>query len=339
VSVVVPTHNRPKTLANCIDSLLRLHYPQFEIIIVDNVPSTSETATLVQETYQHVPYLRYVREDALGASCARNRGIQEAQGEIIAFTDDDVIVDEHWLTQCVRALQQSKEIVCVTGYTLPLELKTPAQIWFEDASWIEHSEGQQKFVRRFFDKKIRYRQFYRGSFCGHSANMAARTDFLRSMGGFDIVLGAGMPAMGGEDLAIFLQVIMHQKVLAYEPSAIVHHLHRREYDKLRQQVYGYGVGYIAYIIHMLLLYPVLWIDLLTKIPVDILRLTFSPSPKTEMQITKREKPVSIGKFKGIKKSTHYPRELTILQFKGFLYGPIAYLKSRKMAKTIRRQQR
>lgn len=238
---------------------------------------------------------------------------------------------------CAGPAAIERDCMC-DGLYITAGVKTPAQIWFEDASWIEHSEGQQKFIPRFFDKKVRYRQLYRGSLCGHSANMAARADFLRSMGGFDIVLGAGMPAMGGEDLAIFLQVIMHNKVLTYEPSAIVHHLHRRDYDKLRNQVYGYGVGFVSYMIHMLLLYPVLWIDLLTKIPFDLLRLLFAHTPKSDTQAASLEKPVSIGKFKGIKKSTHYPRELTILQFKGFLYGPIAYMKSRRMAKSIREQQ-
>src|SRR5436305_3135279 len=140
VSVIVPTHDRPDSLTKCIDALLKLHYPHYEILIVDNRPTTQETADLVQKTYQHIPNLRYIREDGQGASCARNRGIQEAHGEIFAFTDDDVVVDAYWLAQCVKAFEQSSDIVCVTGYTMPLELNTPAQLWFEDASWIEDGE-------------------------------------------------------------------------------------------------------------------------------------------------------------------------------------------------------
>src|SRR6266700_3065726 len=78
VSVIVPTRDRPERLATCIDALVKLHYPHYEIIIVDNLPATQATADLVQKTYQHVSNLRYVREDSPGISCARNCGICEA---------------------------------------------------------------------------------------------------------------------------------------------------------------------------------------------------------------------------------------------------------------------
>lgn len=327
VSVIVPTRNRPESLATCIDALVKLHYPRYEIIIVDNAPADQKTANLVQETYQAVPNLHYLREDRPGISHARNCGLREARGEILAFTDDDVVVDTYWLAQCVRAFDQSHEIACVTGYTLPLELNTPAQLWFEDISWVEDSAVQHKFLPRLFDKKTRYRQLYQGSLCGHGANMAVRASFLRSIGGFDIVLGAGTPAMGGEDLALFLHVIMHNKVLAYEPTALVHHLHRRDYDKLRQQVFGYGTGFTAYLVHMLLRYPILWIDLLTKTPYDIL-CTLLARKSQSTGVTEQQE--SVTRLKGVSKSTHYPGELVAIQLKGFLYGPLAYIKSRRV---------
>jgi GT2 family glycosyltransferase len=328
VSVIVPTRDRPESLAMCIDALVKLHYPHYEILIVDNVPTTRATADLVQKTYQHVPNLRYVREDRPGISQARNRGMREARGEILAFTDDDVVVDTYWLAQCVKAFNQSSEIACVTGYTLPLELNTPAQLWFEDISWIEDGEGNNKFLPRLFDKKTRYRQFYRGSLCGHGANMAAKADFLRSIGGFDVALGAGTPAMGGEDLAFFLEVILHNKSLAYEPTALVHHLHRRDYDKLRKQVFGYGAGFTAYLLHMLLHHPILWVDLLTKTPYDIVR-TLVARKLQKSSVTGQQR--QVARLKSAHKSTNYPEELVTIQLKGFFYGPLAYIKSRRVA--------
>ena len=306
-SVIIPTRDRPESLTKCIDALVKLHYPHYEIIIVDNAPGTQKTADLVQKTYQHIPNLHYVREDSPGISYARNRGMDEARGEILAFTDDDVVVDTYWLAQCAMAFEQSSEIACVTGYTLPLELDTPAQIWFEDVRKFENGEVNDKFVPRFFDKKMRYKYLYRGNLCGHGANMAARAGFLRSIGGFDVALGAGSPAMAGEDIAFFLHVIMHNKILAYEPKALVYHLHRRNYDKLHQQMFAYGVGFIAYLMHMLSRYPVLWIDLLTRTPYDIL-YTFL--------------------VRKSQKSTYYPGALVAAKFKGVFYGPIAYIKSR-----------
>jgi GT2 family glycosyltransferase len=337
VSIIVPTRERPERLAVCIDAMMELRYPHYEIIIVDNTPITQATADLVQKRYQHVPNMRYVREDRPGISHARNRGIQEASGKILAFTDDDVVVDTYWLAQLAKKFSdsESNEIACVTGCTLPLKLDTPAQLWFEDMSWIDNGEVNNKCIPRLFDKKVRHKQLYRGSLCGHGANMAVRADFLRSIGGFDVSLGTGTPTMGGEDLALFLHVTMHNKVLAYEPTALVYHLHRHAYDALRKQVRGYGVGFTAYLIHMLLCYPVLWIDLLTKVPYDILRILLKQNSQSKRSILPGQQEHRV-KFKGVSKSTGYPRELVIIQLRGFFYGPIAYIKSRRLIARIPR---
>jgi len=95
VSVIVPTHDRPERLQVCLRSLLALHYPRYEVIIVDNAPSTNMTADFIQQLYGDVSRVRYLREDRPGISWARNCGIMAARGEILAFTDDDVVVDPY----------------------------------------------------------------------------------------------------------------------------------------------------------------------------------------------------------------------------------------------------
>ena len=127
----MPTHNRPDRLALCLHSLLNLRYPAYEIIVVDNAPTTAETAEVVQEMQKSAPFLFYLREDRPGISWARNKGIAIAKGEIIAFTDDDVVVDPYWLTELVYAFTLSADVACTTGAILPLELETPAQLLFE----------------------------------------------------------------------------------------------------------------------------------------------------------------------------------------------------------------
>ena len=92
VSVIVPTHNRPDLLQRCLPSLTTLYYPNYEIIIVDNAPRDNATAEFIQQNYSSTQ-VRYLREDRAGPSWARNCGIAAAQGEILAFTDDDVEVD------------------------------------------------------------------------------------------------------------------------------------------------------------------------------------------------------------------------------------------------------
>src|SRR5205823_7839240 len=141
--------------------------------------------------------VHYVREDHPGLSFARNRGIQEAQGEIIAITDDDVVVDTYWLLELVRGFQISKKVVCVTGLVLPMELETPAQVWFEQFGG--YSKG---FQRRLFDLHQHHPGTplfpYAAGRLGTGANIAFKASYLRAVGGFDPTLGTGTLAQGGE---------------------------------------------------------------------------------------------------------------------------------------------
>lgn len=316
-SVIVSTRDRPEDLKNCLDALLRLHYPNYEIIIVDNAPATSATWQLIQDSYQHMANLRYVREEKPGLSFARNRGIAEARGDILAFTDDDVVVDSLWLAECALAFAQSAEVVCVTGFTLPLELVTPAQFWFEDVNKFENGEVNQSFLPRLFGKESQHLHLYKGYVCGHGANMAGRADFLRSLGGFDLALGAGTPAKAGEDIAFFLHVIARKRKIAYTPSMLIYHLHRRTYPELRKQIYGYGTGFIAYLLHMLRRYPSLWPDLFSRTPVSIVQ--------TVLSRTRRRPPVF-----------PLPTDLRRVKFKGARLGPFAYLKSLSYVRQIQK---
>jgi hypothetical protein len=153
---------------------------------------------------------------------------------------------------------------------------------------------------------------------GSGASLALRATFLRSIGGFDPALGTGRPAQGGEDLALFFQVITAGHKLVYEPAAVLYHPHRRDYMALRKQIYHYGTGLTAYLTKILLDKPRLLFDLLPKL-LDGLVFTLSArSPKNS------------------KKSAKYPKELTTLELKGMLYGPLAYGYSRWTLRNVRK---
>ena len=309
VSVIVATHNRPAQVRHCLDSLLALHYPHYEIIIVDNAPDSYATAAVIQEFYGDVPQVRYLREDQPGASWARNCGIKAARGEILAFTDDDVVVDPYWLIELARAFQFTDNVACVTGLLLPLELETPAQ------SWIEEFGGFSKgFRRRIFDlmgnhPRTPLHPYTAGQF-GTGASMAFTAAFLRSVNGFDPALGPGSLACGGEDLTLFFQAVTRGYKLVYEPGSIAYHPHYRRYADLRKQIYSYGVGLAAYLTKNLLDDPRRLFDFVTRVPYGLYFTLSASSPKNR------------------KKSAHYPKELTRLELAGMLYGPLAYLRSR-----------
>lgn len=92
ISVIVCTYNGERTLRDCLRSLKRLNYPDFEVIVVDDGSSDS-TPDIVCE----FPGILYAQQMHKGLSAARNRGAAEAAGEILAYTDDDCVVDEDWL--------------------------------------------------------------------------------------------------------------------------------------------------------------------------------------------------------------------------------------------------
>ncbi|HXT40322.1 MAG TPA: glycosyltransferase [Candidatus Angelobacter sp.] len=99
VSVIVASYNGARTLKACLDSLARLNYPEYEVILVDDgsTDNTLEIASLY-------PQVRYLRQGNQGLSVARNTGVGAASGEIIAFTDSDCRADDDWLRYLVGDL-------------------------------------------------------------------------------------------------------------------------------------------------------------------------------------------------------------------------------------------
>jgi glycosyltransferase involved in cell wall biosynthesis len=314
-SVVVPTRDRPDWLADCLRSLIRLEYPRYEIIVVDNAPATEATAELVRRDFAHLPHVRYVREQHPGPARARNRGLALARGEIVAFTDDDAVADRYWLAELARGFDRGARVTCVTGGILPRELETPAQIWFEQFGGLHKG-----FARRIFDlgehrPPDRLFPFTAGKF-GSGPNMAFKTAALRAMGGFEPVLCPGNLAIGGEDLAVFLQTVLDGNQLVYEPAALVFHLHRRDYAALRRQMFVYGSGLVTFFIHATRRNPSIVPQLMRRLPQGLAYL------------------LAPGSNKNAKKAAGYPVDLTLQELRGMFYGPLAYLISTRRCARI-----
>lgn len=240
ISVVVCTRNRSAQLATCLQSLLSLQYPFFEIIVVDNAPSDDATAQLVA----HLP-VRYVREDRPGLNWARNRGIAAAQHGIVAFTDDDVRVDARWL-QSLAATFSSPEVMCATGYVAPAQLETPAQHVFELA-YGGMGHGLDKKV--FHKSTLSEQQLLWAPAMGVGANMGFRKIVFDAIGVFDTALDVGTPSHGGGDVEMFYRLVNAGFLLVYDPAAIVWHYHRPTNKALRRQIFDNGRSFGCYLLH------------------------------------------------------------------------------------------
>ncbi|MGB6454241.1 MAG: glycosyltransferase family 2 protein [Streptosporangiaceae bacterium] len=318
VTVAIATRHRTEGLLRCLDSVTRLDYPSFEVVIVDSAPTDDRTEAALAKSKPWPFPLRYVRVSRPGVAIAHNAALDNATGDILAITDDDVEVDRHWLSVLVRAFVDF-DAACVNGLILPAELETVAQLL------IERSGG---FARGFTPHVYELDKpepdplfpFTAGRF-GSGANMAFRTDWLRSQSGFDPATGTGSPARGGHDILAYLKVITGGRTLVYEPAAVVRHWHRREYEGMRRQAFNYGVGLGAYVAAAVAAKPTLLPRMIAR-TVPAARYFLSPrSAKNE------------------NREEGFPREIIWLERIGLLLGPAAYASSRLRLAAHQRAER
>ncbi len=312
VTVVVCTRDRADRLGACLDRLSAQQYPAYEIVVVDNAPRTDHVRRLVAARTGEAT-TRYVVEPRPGLSWARNTGAAHARGDVVAFLDDDEAPDAHWLAEIARGFAAGPDVGCVSGMILPARIDTQAQAWFEQFGG--HSKGRG-FSPALFSADGEQSPLYPLPPFGAGGNMAFRRAALCAIGGFDVALGAGTPAGGGEDtLAITLVMLAGYRV-AYQPAAFVRHDHYAGLDGLAQQLHGYGLGLTAYYTALLRHRPGLLVPLLRLAPRALRDLRGKDSLRTA----------------GMR---DFPARLTRLQRRGMLLGPAAYARSRRAQRRLR----
>lgn len=292
VCVAICTRDRTDLLGLALESLRRQDCSGFEVIVVDNCPSSNDTRDLVA---RHG--FCYAVEPHAGHSWARNKAIAECRGEILAFMDDDMIADPHWVSAIVEAFADP-EVMCLTGLVLPTALDTPAQRLFE--------EGYGGFSNGTEPKRFGPETAWKNGLYGlcHDAGpmMAFRTPVFKEVGLFDPALG--LPVGGAEDIDMLHRIARAGYAIAYVPEAVRLHHHRRDYEGLRRQLAGYGQATMA---------------LLTK--------SFIHEPDLRLRILKR----TVGyAFYGILTPLiggRLPASLVLAEGLGAVKGPWAYLRS------------
>ncbi|MGZ6615945.1 MAG: glycosyltransferase [Solirubrobacteraceae bacterium] len=315
-TVVVATRERPESLSRCIRALLEMDYPEYEIIVVDNAPRTSATRELLRSDPFRTRVV-YAREDRRGLAAAHNCGLAHARGAFVAFTDDDVIVDRNWLLELARGFRAAERVACVTGLIVPAELETPAQLVAEQI-WGFNKGFSERVFDLSTDADDPFYPYAAGTF-GSGANMAFDTAVLRSLGGFDIATGTGTVACGGDDLSGFFSVIASGYQLGYSPAALVRHTHPADYEALRRGAYGYGVGLTAYLTKTVLDRPVRALELGRLARHGVARACQPGAQRRN----------------GREPSLVWPSDLVWAHRRGMVWGPVAYVRSRRR---VRRQQ-
>ncbi len=213
ISVIVCTRNGARTLDECLTSLERLDYPNFEIIAVDD-GSTDDSRGIIA---RHAG-VRLVVQEVAGLSVARNNGADHATGEILAYTDDDCVADRDWLRYLCLAFRDSS-VACAGGPNIPPPAQSlaqacviaapggPAHVLLTDVQ-AEHVPG---------------------------CNLAVRRSAFDEVGGF-------LPQYrtAGDDVDFCWRLLERGGKIAFHPGAMVWHYRRFSPGAYLRQQRGYG---------------------------------------------------------------------------------------------------
>jgi len=228
ISVIIPTHNRSSSLKKTLLSLMNQTYPKdrYEIIIVDDGGRDNTEKMIKELNKQTNSNINYFWQKNRGPAAARNLGIKHAKADIIAFTDDDCIVNPDWLEKIIEAFSKDKDAMIVGGETLPPKGRIVAAV------------GQGLTKNAFFD----YVNGKKETIFFPTCNAAFRKEVFKKAGYFD----EDFPLAAGEDLEICWRAFKKGMKLLYEPSLIVTHYCNSSLCAYARQSFNYGRGnYIA----------------------------------------------------------------------------------------------
>lgn len=214
-SIIVCTYNRADSLRGTLAALRAQETTAarlWEVVVVDN-NSTDHTRAVVEEARQDWPLLRYEFEAQQGLSHARNHGVGSARGEILLFTDDDVLPEANWLEITLAGLHGYGADAC-GGYIAPI-WETPPPAWL--------SERFYGFLAVRTDRSDDY-PIAEGGRLPFGANMAFRKSVFDHVGLFDTSRGRkGKVLASGEDGEMFERILAAGLKVVFLGQSRVHH--------------------------------------------------------------------------------------------------------------------
>ncbi len=213
VSVVVCAYNAERTMKACLESLEKLRYPDYEVIVVND--GSRDRTLAISEAF---PFCRIISQPNKGLSVARNVGAEAATGEIVAYTDSDCVVDPDWLTYLVARVEVARLHACggpnfpphednMVAAAVAVSPGGPTHVLLSDDT-AEHIAG---------------------------CNMAFRRETLLKLSGFDPVFRAA-----GDDIDICWRFQDAGYTIGFAPAAMVWHFRRNTIDAYVGQQKGYG---------------------------------------------------------------------------------------------------
>ena len=218
LSVIICTYNREKYIRPLMESIAAntLAKDQYEIVLVDNNCTDNTQLVCEQFAADHTDVtFRYVVETEQGLSAARNKGIQEAHGDIVVYVDDDALVDTHYLKDYADWFEKHPETMAAGG---------PIQPMYEEG---DEPDWMTPYTRALLTAWMNYgdkvREYPKGRYPG-GGNAAYRKEVFDKVGLFNTALGRkGGNLMGSEEKDIFAKMHQLGMQVLYLPSPVLHH--------------------------------------------------------------------------------------------------------------------
>ena len=295
-TIAICSRDRAEDLQRCLEAIRRITDRNQDILVVDSCSKDDATKQVVG----CFPGVRYVREERPGLDRARNRALREANHDIVAYIDDDAVPDPDWLHALTRNFLHPN-VACVTGLTMPVELETVAQEYFE-----EHFTFSRGF--EYIEHDWNNTHPIGAGRVGVGTNMALRRSVIDQVGPFDEALDAGTLTYSGGETEMFSRLLSSGYRIIYEPHALNWHRHRRSWKSLQKTIYGYSIGIYS-----------AWTALFLK------EKEWHVLPVALMWFTTGQIPMLLRSLLGIKGAPVL--DLIFLEIMGALAGPWMYLKS------------
>jgi len=221
ISIIVST-TKLSNIQKCLQSLFHQTYSNIEIIVVYHDDRVQQRIMFPKNT----PLIRYYWQKRKSLSASRNKGVHLARGAIIAFTDDDCVVNNNWAQTIYTAFKKHKDISCLTGNVF------------------SYKAAIRKICPCTFSQKTTLitHPLYHSDFIGYGNNMAFRKNVFTGIGLFKEWMGVGSIGLSAEDAEMFERILLNSLTILHLSTLIVYHdrlLTTPEMNK-RQLMYNCG---------------------------------------------------------------------------------------------------
>jgi GT2 family glycosyltransferase len=227
ITVVVCTRDRGDSVARAVESILNNDYDSFHLLVIDQSDDSTAWNSLTE--WLGDPRFEYVSSATRGLARARNLALSIADDGIVAMTDDDCEVAPDWLEQIAESFRVSEKIGIVMGNVL----RGPHD---ETRGFIPGYVRTAPFIAKGISDKSKVE--------GIGACMAIRKSVWESIGGFDVMLGAGTDFHSADDTDFIIRALLHGYFVYENPAVVVTHHGFRTHDEADALTRGYlsGIG-------------------------------------------------------------------------------------------------